>query len=366
MDLEEPAHLVHHVVEVTRLVAAGRLGRIAVHRVAAPHDRSWAARVLDGRDDAGQPVADHARTHPGDDREPPGDVVGVERLAQLDRLGRVGRRPELHADRVVQPGQEIDVGTADLPGPLPHPHQVGGQVVRLAVLVGPGQRALILQQQRLVAGVELDAVRGRHGLQVQPARAHERERALDVGRERLVALTGPAALDEVDVPVVHSGQVRRAVGGHRTHEVQRRGAVCVSPHHPLRVRGPLAIEVIDGITTVGRKPGRRLDISRARLGVLPCQPPQLDHRQAGTVGEHDGHLQQGPYLAADALGGVRRKRLGAVAALEQEGLAPGHCCQPEAQCVALLRLDERRHLLEGARHLGQDREVGPRRLLRGG
>jgi hypothetical protein len=70
-------------------------------------------------------------------------------------------------------------------------------------------------------------------------------------------------------------------------------------------------------------------------------PADLDHGHAGAVGEHDGHLQDGLELGPDVLRGGAVEGLGAVAALEDEGLAPGHGGQPVAQLVALAGEDER-------------------------
>src|SRR3712207_7367642 len=44
----------------------------------------------------------------------------------------------------------------------------------------------------------------------------------------------------------------------------------------------------------------------------------LHDRHGGAVRQHDGHLQQRLELVADAVGGQRRERLRAVAALQQE------------------------------------------------
>jgi len=361
--LEEAADLVHDVVEVPRLVAVGRLGRVAVHRVALPDHAAGAALVLDRLDDRRQHVAHLPRTHPGDQGQPSRLQRRVEPLAQLDRPLGGRRRAELDPDRVVQPAQQLDVRAVEVAGPLADPDHVRRQVVRAALLVRTGQRPLVLQQQRLVAAPQLDAVGLRGGLEVQAAGAHEGQRPLDVGRQRLVAVPGRAVLHEGRVPLVHGRQVGAAVGGHRPHEVHRGGAVGVGPDHPGRVGGALTVQVVDRVAPVGGQPRRGLQVSAARLGVLPGQPAHLDHRDARAVGQDHGHLQQGADLAADAVGGVGGEGLGAVAALQQEGLPARDVGQPGAQRVALPRLDQRRHLAERLEDVGQGDRVGPVRLL---
>ena len=51
------------------------------------------------------------------------------------------------------------MGAVELAGALADPDEVAGDVVRqLGAAVDPGHRVLVLQDQRLVAGVEVDAV----------------------------------------------------------------------------------------------------------------------------------------------------------------------------------------------------------------
>ena len=255
------------------------------------------------------------------------------------------------------------MGAIEVAGPLADPDHVRAQVVRATLLVRAGQRPLVLQQQRLVTAPQLDTVRLRVGLQVQPAGPHERQRPLDVGRQHLVAVTGRAVLHEGGVPLVHGREVGAAVGGHRAHEVHRRGAVGVRPDHPRRVRRALPVQVVDRVAPVGRQAGRGLQVGAARLGVLPGQATHLHHRHARAVGENHRHLQQGAHLAADAVGRVGHEGLRAVAALQQEGLPARHVGQARAQGVALPRLDQRRNLAERLEHLGEGQRVGPARLL---
>src|SRR6266511_1131381 len=155
--VEEALHLGHHVLEVAGLVAVLRLVRVPVHRVAHPRHRR--AVVADRLQQRRQPVADPARTHPGDEREPALLALRVQPVDQRADVVRCRRRPDLHADRVAQRGEQLDVRAVQLPGALADPEQVPGRPVRrLGAGVDPGQRVLVLQDQRLVAGVEVDGV----------------------------------------------------------------------------------------------------------------------------------------------------------------------------------------------------------------
>ena len=147
---------------------------------------------------------------------------------------------------------------------------------------------------------------------------------------------------------MHLPQVGVAAGGERAREVQRGRRRVVDVDEALRVvlarlRGE--VEAVDGVAPVGRERDTvaRLGVARARLGVLAGETADLDHRDAGRVGEHDRHRQQHPQLVADVLGGDALERLGAVAALEQERLAPADGREPVAEVVALTGEDQRRH-----------------------
>ncbi len=166
--------------------------------------------------------------------------------------------------------------------------------------------------------------------------------------ELLVAAADRRGPHEVGVPGVHLPQVGVATGDERTHEVQRRGRGVVDLDQPLRVGDPRLrgeVEAVDRVAAVGRQRDAvaGLGVGGARLGVLPGEPAELDHRDRGGVGQHDGHLQQHPELVADVVGGDAVEGLGAVAALEQERLAPGHRGELGLELVALAGEHQRRH-----------------------
>ena len=130
-----------------------------------------------------------AGAHPGDEGQPAGLVVGVELGGERERVvGRRGRA-ELDADRVADVREQLDVRAVELAGALADPDEVAGDVVGLlGARVDAGQRVLVLQDQRLVAGVEVDPVElvgvGADGL-------HERQRPVDLPGQLLVARRRP-------------------------------------------------------------------------------------------------------------------------------------------------------------------------------
>ena len=83
--------------------------------------------------------------------------------------------------------------------------------------------------------------------------------------------------------------------GQRAHQVHRRAGVGVGADHAATGRATRASGVgdqrVDHVAAVGRQ-AERVDVGRARLGVLAGDAADLDHRHARAVGQHDGHLQQ--------------------------------------------------------------------------
>ena len=86
---------------------------------------------------------------------------------------------------------ETDVSAVECTSAFTDPDHVTRQVVRrLALVVVSRQRTLVVKQQRLVAREELNPVHRRFAVKVDPARAHERERLVDLTCNALVTLTG--------------------------------------------------------------------------------------------------------------------------------------------------------------------------------
>ena len=127
------------------------------------------------------------------------------------------------------------------------------------------------------------------------------------------------------------------------------------------------LEAVDVVAAVGRQldVADLLDVGRARLGELAGHAAELHHRHAGAVGQHDGHLQQHAEGVADVVGGEVGEALGAVAALQQEGLARGHLGQRRLELARLAREHQRRIAAQPRLGAGQRGGVGiDRHLLR--
>ncbi len=163
-------------------------------------------------------------------------------------------------------------------------------------------------------------------------------------------------------------QVRVAAGGEGPAQVQRHGRAVVGTQQPVRIRrpGPRGeLEPVHRVAAVSGQLDAVPDLRRpgTRLGELPGHPADLDDRDAGPVGEHHGHLEQGLELGADRRGGRAGERLRAVAALEHERLAVRDRREPLGQQVALPGEDQRRKLRELGRHGGEPVRIWPLRLL---
>ena len=349
--LEEALNLVDDAVEVAGLVTVvGGVG-VAVHRVALPDD--LVAGGLHCLDNGRQCRADLVVAHAGDQGQAPRGVVRVQLADVADGLLRGGRRADLHAHRVGDQGGEADVRVVQAAGALADPHLVCGQVVQRVValfVVGQAQHcALVIQHQRLVGGED---VRGTQALGGHAASGHELQAAVDLSGQGLVAGTRRGVRHELAVPLVQLVQVGGAGVGQRTHQVHRRGGVCVGAHHAGRVVGAGflgGLHAVDQVATVVQQTVG-VAVRGARLRVLAGDAAHLHHRGGGAVGQHDRHLQQGLNVAAQVRLSVRLEGFGAVAALQQEGLAQGHVGQLLLQLLNFRGHHDRRHGFQDLAH----------------
>ncbi len=215
-----------------------------------------------------------------------------------------------------------------------------------------------------MAGVELHAAQL---VEVGSRRLHELDRAVDLGREALVALVG-GVLREPLVPAVHLPKVGESPLRERPDEVQRRCCGVVAAQQSPRIgraRGLGEVVPVDDVAPVRRQRHvtARLGVLRTRFGELPRHAAHLHDGHRGAVGEHDRHLQHGLDAVADLLGGGPGESLRAVAALEQERLAGGGPRESLAQEIDLAGEDERRKSGDLVRDRSDGGCVGPRRLL---
>ena len=119
-------------------------------------------------------------------------------------------------------------------------------------------------------------------------------------------------------------------------------------------------DVVDDVAAIARQfdavdlLGRR----RARLGELPGDAADLHHRQRAGIGQHHRHLQQHAEEIADVVGAVLGKALGAIAALQQEGLAGGDARQRLFQVAGLAGKNQRRKRRKLRLDIGQCLGIG--------
>ena len=187
----------------------------------------------------------------------PGSRPGSSRRQSSTSLSGVTSVPTFSADRVLHAREELHVRAVELVGAVADPEQVRGAVVPVAgEAVAAGERLLVAEQQRLVRRVEVDLVELGLGVEVDAARGHEPQRAVDLLRELVVAAALAAARDELEVPLVRAAQVGETALGERAQQVERRRGLVVAAHHPLRV-GPagrgLELEVVDDVAEERRQ-----------------------------------------------------------------------------------------------------------------
>ena len=171
----------------------------------------------------------------------PGIRAGFSRSQSSTASSRGRGRAELDPERVVDAGEELDVGAVRLPRPLADPEHVRRAVVPVAgQRVLPRQPLLVVEQQALVARPDVDLVELRRVDEVDPAGPHEAERALDLDSDLLVALPLGRAGRERLVPHLHLGQVGEAALREGAEEIQRRRRLVVAraPSAPGRESAP--------------------------------------------------------------------------------------------------------------------------------
>ena len=229
--------------------------------------------------------------------------------------------------------------------------------------VDPGERLLVLEQQRLVRGVEVHPMQRVRGLRADSGRADELQRLGDPVRKLVVLLVARLPGGEVERPRMDPGDVGIAALAERAQQVQRRRRLHVGLQHPLRIRhavGVGGLVAVDDVAAVGRilAPVDHLGRRRARLGELAGHAADLHHRALGAEGQDHRHLQHHLEGVADVVGGELGEALGAVAALQQERPALGHVGQLSPQLARLAGENQRRIGGELAFHCRQRGRIG--------
>jgi hypothetical protein len=283
----------------------------------------------------------------GDERDAALLASRVQHVEQAEERVRLQAWAALHADRIADAAQELDMRRAFEARAVADPqHVCRGVVPAAGQAVLPGQRLLIGQQQRLVAGVEAGGLQLRHGLGIDAAGLHEIECLADPVRHLREFLRPGAAAHIIERPAVHLVQVGIAALSEGAQQVERGGGLVVRLHHALRVR--LAAfrrerDVVDDVAAIARQLllADRLGRRGARLGELARHAADLHDRQLGGEGQHHRHLEQHAEGVADVVGVKLGKALGAVAALQQECLAALHGGQILSQRARFAREHQR-------------------------
>ena len=171
--------------------------------------------------------------------------------------------------------------------------------------------------------------------------------------------------DPVDLAEIGIGRGRISL-----EQVDRDLGLAVRLQHAQRIGRPaLRVEVrpVDDVAAIGGEgdPADRLHVGRAWLGELAGHARDLHHLAVAGFADHRRHLQQQVEAAADLVGAELGEGLGAVAALQQEALAPGDLGQLGGEQAVLGDRAKRRAGLEaGFGHLQRVRVRIGRHLQR--
>jgi hypothetical protein len=188
-----------------------------VHRVARPHDR--VAAVADGPQQRPQPSSIWSA---------PMRVMRVSRPGMRCRV----ERSHSAAPRRTSSGRPCTRSDCRRRGGTRRGRRRARGCARRSTACGPssrtsrrwgvltGERLLVAEQERLVAGPDVDLTQVGVGLGVHPGGPHEAQRPVDLVRELLVALPDRARRDELLVPGVHPVECGEAALGERPHEVE--------------------------------------------------------------------------------------------------------------------------------------------------
>ena len=359
---EEAAHFLEDAVERTGLEAAFGLDDVAVHRITRPDHRM--ALALHRADQRGKAGFDLFIAEAADQGDAPRLAPRVEQVELAQQFIRAHARTALHAQRIADPAQELDMGRSFKAGAVADPQHVGRRIVPVpGQRIAAGHRLLVGQVQRLVAGIEACSLKLRHGLRVDPAGLHEVQRLANPVRHFGEAVGPRAAPHEIQRPLVDLAQVGIAAGREGAQQVERRRGLRIGLEQALRIGDARFSGEIDPVDVVAQIAWQfdailHFDRRRARLGKLSGHAAHLHHRLLAGKGQHHRHLQQHAEGVADVVGVKFGKAFGAVPALEQETLARRHFGQVRLQRARLAREDQRGKVRKRPGYLVQRLGVG--------
>ena len=209
-----------------------------------------------------------------------------------------------------------------------------------------------------MAGIEARHLELRLVLDIDAAGFHEIERLANAVGNRLVLFGPGAAAHEIQRPLVHLPQIGIAAGGEGAQQVQRGGRLAVGAHHAHGVVAAAfgrEIDAVDVVAVIAGQfhPADRLGRGAARLGKLARHARHLHYRHLAGISEHGSHLQDHAQRVADIVRREFGEAFGAVAALQQEGIARRHIAQLGLQRARFARKDQRGKPGQHALGLGQ-------------
>ena len=146
-----------------------------------------------------------------------------------------------------------------------------------------------------------------------------------------------------------------AAFGESAQQVQRRRRLTIGFDLAARIGDARFLgegDVVDDVTAIARQfdAVALFGAGRARLGELAGNAADLNHRRGAGICQDDRHLQKDAEEIADVVGAVLGEAFGAIAALQQEGLA---------------QRDAAKRLLQVARLTGENQRRKCRQLLFG-
>mmetsp|Transcript_14382 Transcript_14382/g.41084 ORF Transcript_14382/g.41084 Transcript_14382/m.41084 type:complete len:366 (-) Transcript_14382:1021-2118(-) len=324
---------------------------VSVHGVAHPSD--FVASVVNGPEKQGKPLPELLGSHPNNDGQPSGVVLGVQCFDGAKELLRVSLVAYLDCQRVSNTSEELHVRVVELPRSLSHPNQVGAAVVpQPGGGVLPRQGALVLEKQGLVRHVEF-GLRHDGALWSHPARLHEGDRVIHSGSQVHVELALVGFLHKVQIPLVHPAKPGVTSRGEAPNEVQSRRALVVRFHEPVWVWNTSLqadLRAINDVTSVRRVllPVDGLCWGASWLGELARHAAHFHNRNSATKHHHHRHLKQHSVRVTNVVCRELLETLGAVSSLQPEGFSSRALGQLLTQVSTLSCKDQRRqvtHLL---------------------
>ena len=275
-------------------------------------------------------------------------VLGVELVDEPDQSVRRQGRSAFQPDGILDAPHVLDMGMVGLARAVPDPeHVAGGGVPVSRRRIDARHRLLEAEQQRFVARIEIGRPHLRMGFRIDADGPHEVETLSDPFRDLAVSGGLRRILHEAEHPAVRILQIGVAAGGESADQVEGGRRLTVGAELPVRI-GSTGLgrerDVVDDVAPVAGQfhAVDRFRGGRAGLGELTRDTADLHDRRTARERENNRHLQEDPKEIPDVVGGMLRKALGAIAALEQESLAGGNLREGALQLSGLACKNERK------------------------